>query len=78
MCAPLFGAFLDRFGAAKACTLGTTLLILNIYWMSNIESSFDLVGSLIIGGVGGAGFVGIVLGAVGKLVNNLINHYWQA
>ena len=67
--APIFGGFADRFSPAKATTVGILILVLSRFWMANIDSPFDLIGSFILGGFGGAGFLGIVLGAIGKSVN---------
>ena len=67
--APIFGGFADRFSPAKSTSVGILILVLSRFWMANIDSQFDLIGSFILGGFGGAGFLGIVLGAIGKSVN---------
>ena len=69
LAAPIFGGFADRFSPAKATSVGILILVLSRFWMANINSPLDLIGSFILGGFGGAGFLSIVLGAVGRSVN---------
>ena len=46
-------------------------MILVLYWMVNVENSFDLIGSHILFGLGGAGCgTAVVLGAVGRSVKS--------
>ena len=66
---PLFGALSDKYGSGRASLLGILLVILGLYWMVNVENSFDLIGSHILFGLGGAGCgTAVVLGAVGRSV----------
>ena len=66
---PLFGALSDKYGSGRASLLGISLVILGLYWMVNVENSFDLIGSHILFGLGGAGCgTAVVLGAVGRSV----------
>ncbi len=66
---PIFGALSDKFGSGRASLLGILLVILGLYWMVNVENSFDLIGSHILFGLGGAGCgTAVVLGAVGRSV----------
>jgi MFS family permease len=66
---PIFGALSDKFGSGKASLLGIILVILGLIWMSNVGSSFDIIGSQFLFGVGGAGCgTAVVLGAVGRSV----------
>ena len=41
---PLFGALSDKYGSGRASLLGILLVILGLYWMVNVENSFDLIG----------------------------------
>jgi len=66
---PLFGALSDKYGSGRASLLGILLVILGLYWMVNVENSFDLIGSHFLFGLGGAGCgTAVVLGAVGRSV----------
>ena len=66
---PLFGALSDKFGSGKASVLGISLLILGLAWMSNVETSFDIIGAQALCGFGAAGCgTAVVLGAVGRSV----------
>tara|TARA_Y100001970_G_scaffold80102_1_gene101745 strand:- start:4406 stop:5623 length:1218 start_codon:yes stop_codon:yes gene_type:complete len=66
---PLFGALSDKFGSGKASVLGISLVILGLIWMANVDSSFDIIGSQFLFGLGGAGCgTAVVLGAVGRSV----------
>ena len=66
---PLFGAIADKYGSAKAAFYGVILLILGLYMVSNVETSFDIILAQAIFGLGSAGCgTAVVLGAVGKAV----------
>ena len=66
---PLFGALSDKYGSGRSSLLGILLVILGLYWMVNVENSFDLIGSHFLFGLGGAGCgTAVVLGAVGRSV----------
>ena len=66
---PLFGALSDKFGSGKASVLGIILTILGLVWMSNVQNSFDIIGSQTLFGFGAAGCgTAVVLGAVGRSV----------
>ncbi len=66
---PIFGALSDKYGSGKAAFLGVILAMLGLTWMSNVNNSFDLIGSLALMGIGGAGCgTAVVLGAVGRSV----------
>jgi len=66
---PLFGAFSDKYGSGRASLLGITFVILGLAWMSNVDSSFDIIGSQSLFGLGSAGCgTAVVLGAVGRSV----------
>ena len=66
---PLFGALSDKFGSGKASLLGITLVILALAWMSNVQTSFDIIGAQALCGLGAAGCgTAVVLGAVGRSV----------
>ena len=66
---PLFGALSDKFGSGKASLLGITLLILGLAWMAKVQTSFDIIGSQALCGLGAAGCgTAVVLGAVGRSV----------
>ncbi len=66
--APLFGALADKYGPGKSILLGVILQIISQYWLSNVSNSFDLIGSLLLGGFAAAGFIGIAMAAVGRSV----------
>ena len=69
MGSPIFGALSDKYGSGKAALLGVILVMLGLTWMSNVNNSFDLIGSLALMGIGGAGCgTAVVLGAVGRSV----------
>ena len=66
---PLFGALSDKYGSGKAAVLGISILILGLAWMANVNSSFDIIGSQFLFGLGGAGCgTAVVMGAVGRSV----------
>ena len=66
---PLFGALSDKYGSGRASLLGITFVILGLVWMSNVNSSFDIIGSQALFGLGAAGCgTAVVLGAVGRSV----------
>ena len=66
---PIFGALSDKYGSGRSSLLGILLVILGLYWMVNVENSFDLIGSHFLFGLGGAGCgTAVVLGAVGRSV----------
>ena len=66
---PLFGALSDKYGSGRASLLGIIFVILGLAWMSNVNSSFDIIGSQALFGLGAAGCgTAVVLGAVGKSV----------
>jgi|TARA_B110001454_G_scaffold218531_1_gene246759 MFS family permease len=66
---PLFGAIADKYGSGKAAFCGVILLILGLYMVSNVETSFDIILAQAIFGLGSAGCgTAVVLGAVGKAV----------
>ena len=66
---PLFGALSDKYGSGRASLLGITLVILGLVWMSYVNSSFDIIGSQALFGLGAAGCgTAVVMGAVGKSV----------
>lgn len=66
---PLFGALSDKYGSGRASLLGIIFVILGLAWMSNVNSSFDIIGSQALFGLGGAGCgTAVVLGAVGRTV----------
>ena len=66
---PLFGALSDKYGSGRASLLGITFVILGLAWMSNVNSSFDIIGSQALFGLGAAGCgTAVVLGAVGRSV----------
>ncbi len=52
---PLFGALSDKYGSGKASLLGIILVLLGLTWMSNIETSIDIIGSQSLFGFGAAG-----------------------
>jgi len=66
---PLFGALSDRYGSGKASLLGIIIAMLAMIWMSNLNSSFDVIVSQALFGIGAAGCgTAVVLGAVGRSV----------
>ena len=66
---PLFGALSDKYGSGRASLLGIILVILGLAWMSYVNSSFDIIGSQALFGLGSAGCgTAVVLGAVGRTV----------
>ena len=66
---PLFGALSDKYGSGRASLLGITFVILGLVWMSYVNSSFDIIGSQALFGLGSAGCgTAVVMGAVGKSV----------
>ncbi len=68
---PLFGAISDKYGSGRASILGIVLVILGLAWMSNVNTSFDIIGSQFLFGLGGAGCgTAVVLGAVGRSVRS--------
>ena len=67
--APIFGALADKYGPGKSIFIGLILQIVSQYWLSNVSNSFDLIGSLLLGGFAVAGFIGIAMAAVGRSVN---------
>ena len=66
---PLFGALSDKYGSGKASLLGIGLVILSLFWMSNLQGAFSIIGSQTLFGLGSAGCgTAVVLGAVGRSV----------
>ena len=66
---PIFGALSDKYGSGRASLLGITFVILGLVWMSYVNSSFDIIGSQALFGLGSAGCgTAVVMGAVGKSV----------
>ena len=66
---PLFGALSDKYGSGRASILGIIFVILGLAWMSYVNSSFDIIGSQALFGLGSAGCgTAVVLGAVGRSV----------
>ena len=66
---PIFGALSDKYGSGKAAIFGILMVILSLFWMSNVEGSFDIIASQTIFGFGCAGCgTAVVLGAVGRSV----------
>ena len=66
---PIFGALSDKFGSGKAAFLGILLLILGLFWMTFVKTSFDIIGSQFLFGLGAAGCgTAVILGAVGRSV----------
>ena len=66
---PLFGALADKYGSGKAALLGVFLVLIGLYWMAHVDSSFEIIASQAIFGLGAAGCgTAVVLGAVGKSV----------
>ena len=66
---PLFGALSDKFGSGRASLLGIIISMLALFWMTNINSSFDVIISQSLFGIGAAGSgTAVVLGAVGRSV----------
>ncbi len=67
----LFGALSDKFGSGIAAFLGGILFIIGLIWFANTHSSFDIIGSQAVIGLGGAGVgVSVVLGAVSRAAKN--------
>ena len=65
---PLFGAMSDKYGSGKASLSGVLLVLIGLFWMANVNTSFDIIASQAIFGFGAAGCgTAVVLGAVGKL-----------
>ena len=67
--APIFGGLADRYGPAKALAAGVALQLISQFWLVNVSSALDLVGSLSLSGFGAAGFVGITMTVVGRNVS---------
>jgi len=66
---PLFGAMSDKYGSGKASLSGVLLVLIGLFWMANVNTSFDIIVSQAIFGLGAAGCgTAVVLGAVGKVV----------
>ena len=66
---PLFGALADKYGSGRAALLGVFLVLIGLYWMAHVNSSFEIIASQAIFGLGAAGCgTAVVLGAVGKSV----------
>ena len=66
---PLFGALADKYGSGKAALQGVFLVLIGLYWMAHVDSSFEIIASQAIFGLGAAGCgTAVVLGAVGKSV----------
>ena len=66
---PIFGALSDKYGSGRAAIIGILMVILSLFWMSNVQGAFDIMGSQIIFGFGCAGCgTAVVLGAVGRSV----------
>ena len=66
---PLFGAMSDKYGSGKASLLGVILVLIGLLWMAHVSTSFDIIASQAIFGLGAAGCgTAVVLGAVGKSV----------
>ena len=66
---PIFGALSDKYGSGKASFLGIILVIMSLLWMSNVDGSFNIIGSQTLFGFGSAGCgTAVVLGAVGRSV----------
>ena len=66
---PLFGALADKYGSGKAALQGVFLVLIGLYWMAHVNSSFEIIASQAIFGLGAAGCgTAVVLGAVGKSV----------
>ncbi len=66
---PLFGALSDKYGSGKASLLGIGLVILSLFWMSNVQGALSIIGSQTLFGLGSAGCgTAVVLGAVGRSV----------
>ena len=66
---PLFGAMSDKYGSGKASLSGVLLVLIGLFWMANVNTSFDIIASQAIFGFGAAGCgTAVVLGAVGKIV----------
>ena len=68
--APIFGGLADKYGPAKALAVGVTLQLVSLYWLANVSSSADLIGSLSLSGFAAAGFVGITMTVVGRSVSS--------
>ena len=67
----LFGALSDKFGSGIAAFLGGILFIIGLIWFANTHSSFDIIGSQAVIGLGGSGVgVSVVLGAVSRAAKN--------
>ena len=65
--ASVFGALSDKYGSGIAAFTGTIFFLIGLVWFANVQSSFDIIASQIIFGVGVAGTgVSVVLGAVGR------------
>jgi len=66
---PLFGGLSDKIGSGKASLLGIVIALLGLLWMSNVQTSFDIIASQTLYGLGAAGCgTAVVLGAVGRSV----------
>ena len=66
---PLFGGLSDKIGSGKASLLGIIIALLGLLWMSNVQTSFDIIASQTLYGLGAAGCgTAVVLGAVGRSV----------
>ena len=65
--ASVFGALSDKYGSGIAAFTGTIFFLIGLVWFANVQSSFDIIASQIIFGIGVAGTgVSVVLGAVGR------------
>lgn len=63
----LFGALSDKYGSGIAAFLGSLFFIIGLVWFANIQSSFEIILSQSLIGLGGAGVgTSVVLGAVGR------------
>ncbi|MGZ0189009.1 MAG: MFS transporter, partial [Alphaproteobacteria bacterium] len=67
---PIFGAIADKFGSEKVLTFGALLQVAGIWLMSQVSdpTMFFLSGGVMIGIAQSAAGMGIVLGAIGRLV----------
>mgnify|MGYP001464263539 FL=1 len=66
---PLFGALSDKYGSGRASILGIILVVLSLFWMSNVQGALSIIGSQTLFGLGSAGCgTAVVLGAVGRSV----------
>ena len=49
---PIFGGLSDKYGSGKASLFGIILVILGLAWMINVQTSFDIIGSQALFGLG--------------------------